>query len=379
MPIEFSRKKLKNYSFKAIFILFLFVFFVNKLTSQMCFHRQFMEECSKARSLFKNGEYGSALRLSNEAKEKRKEILQNERKLLLQAFKNVSYNFEKLGISELENKLLKKNENASLCILREYLEKYGADKFENSPTALLDFITSLEAFPEADFLIGEIYKIEGEYQLASVFYLEAYKNAEYLDIPSELYDILYALADTALLMEDYENYEKYLLLVVEMGESYKDKALVKAMRRSLKNGRTGCLEKFFSLYRSHDFRQIRAFCELASYYGSKGEGNRELCMVSLAAVASFTRIYEIIDERSVSKTHGGFESVLCSSKDYPDVIDWGSDNGLWKSFHLFALSCLKNKAETFTIGKEMIEILSKSSPVAHWKTAADLVMQTYSD
>lgn len=378
MPIESLRKKLKSYNFKIGVIAILCIFSLSKAVCERSFHRQFMEECSKARSLFEAGDYAAALKGANEAKELRKMILQRERQTLLQAFKNVSHNFEKFGLEELEGELKKKKEGASLCILKEYLEVYGSAKFGNSPAKLLSFISSLESFPEADFLIGDIYKIEGEYVMAREFYLAAYQNACNLDVPPEVYDILYALSDTALLMGKGEEYEKYLLTIIGMGESYKDKALMKSIKRALKNNRADAPDKFFNLYRSRDFRQIRAFCELSEYYGKLGEKERELYMSSFGALASFTRIYELLDERSVSRMESGFVNLLRASKNYPDIIDWGNDNYVWRCFHFFALSCLKNEEER-RIGQEMVKALSKDSPVDYWRKAASLVMQSDSD
>ncbi len=110
--------------------------------------------------------------------------------------------------------LEKRGEEETSKIINLYLKKKGKDYFEDSINNLLVYLENSKAYPEAHKLIGDIYKMEGEYQFAEEYYLMALNKAEVLDIPDEKYDILYMLADISRLQKDYNKMEVRLLNIL---------------------------------------------------------------------------------------------------------------------------------------------------------------------
>ena len=62
---------------------------------------------------------------------------------------------------------------------------------ENAVVALQPVIVDKKKGRKSKSKKAEIYRLEGEFELAKQFYIEAWKNSDKLDIPMEKYDILY--------------------------------------------------------------------------------------------------------------------------------------------------------------------------------------------
>ena len=72
-----------------------------------------------------------------------------------------------------------------------HIEKQGLDFFNGSYSDLIEFVSVYAHYPEADFLLGKIYKLEGEYSVALNYMKDAYEYSVNLDVSMEKYDLLY--------------------------------------------------------------------------------------------------------------------------------------------------------------------------------------------
>ncbi|MDY5818131.1 MAG: hypothetical protein SPK26_08905, partial [Treponema sp.] len=231
-------------------------------------------------------DYGKALKYSEDAILYRRQRIENQintvkNSLSAKRVQAAGDRFEPV-LAVLENR--KEYETAG--IINYYLKKKGKDYFEDSITNLLIYLENSTAFPEAHKLIGDIYKLEGEYQFAEEYYLMALDKADVLDIPDEKYEILYMLADISRLEDDFPKMEVRLLNILSEDINYKDSALKRAMTGTISNNKNDSMEKFFNLYRADSYNSINAYNQLAEYYYNAKKLDKALDFSCLAAITS---------------------------------------------------------------------------------------------
>ena len=102
------------------------------------------------------------------------------------------------------------------------------------------------AVGEAVHLMAKIYEFEGEYELSYSYYMDAWNNADILDIPESKYDILYDMANLCYNFNDYENCEKSLMLIIASDPYYGNDGFTTALTNSVQRGYSA--DKIFNLY-----------------------------------------------------------------------------------------------------------------------------------
>lgn len=318
-------------------------------------------------------DYGKALKYSEDAILYRRQRIENQintvkNSLSAKRVQAAGDRFEPV-LAVLENR----KEYETSGIINYYLKKKGKDYFEDSITNLLIYLENSTAFPEAHKLIGDIYKLEGEYQFAEEYYLMALDKADVLDIPDEKYEILYMLADISRLEDDFPKMEVRLLNILSEDINYKDSALKRAMTGTISNNKNDSMEKFFNLYRADSYNSINAYNQLAEYYYNAKKLDKALDFSCLAAITSFTRIIEIITSRNSTYKYEGLASFFQEASMYDDVIEWGSRNSAWKSFNILAKYAAEKGSNNFS--KALLRVIARYTPEVYWQRDAVLQLE----
>jgi tetratricopeptide (TPR) repeat protein len=323
----------------------------------------------KAHLAYSEGDYGLAVRLAEEAKQnKAKEYawfistISNE--LKIQQVQRAGD-----GISAVMEQLQQRNAYTAIEILSSFVDSYGEEFFQNKVSMVLEYITKMSVLPEADCVIGDAYLLQGEVELAKEYYRQAFDKAYGLDIPDSKYDILYKLADLAIMQADDALLEQSLLLVLADDPYYNGEArfsenqgpsspYLRAMIRSIANGYS--IDRIFLMYRANTYRSLQAFIMLASFYKRINDTERFLGTSALGALTAFTRMYEIVSERDLEFSYTTVDAFFNNSMRYFDVREWMTKNAVWNSFVLFADALSVHGQRS--LASEILQILVKYAP-----------------
>lgn len=314
---------------------------------------------------FENKNFGESLSLAEKAKNKRESKISWEVMTLENSFKPAEVKYAGNSIQESIPILKSRQDFEALEIIDWYTTKNVRLFESDSKKDLIEFIKKLHAYPEADFLIGRIYKLEGEYDISAKFFQTALDNADNLDVPDEKYDILYELAGLFLLKNEKEQYEKQLLLILAKDSVYQDKVFIDSMLKSIASNGKNCLEKFFQLYRNENANAIKAYFDLSDFYRSEGESYKALETSSIGVVTAFTKINSVMVSRNPEYAYRKFSDFFTELQNYPDIIEWGIENEIWKGFYNLAFDAHSNKCIAFTL--QLLNELKTYAPEEYWQ------------
>ncbi|RKX77723.1 MAG: hypothetical protein DRP87_08390 [Spirochaetes bacterium] len=188
--------------------------------------------------------------------------------------------------------------------------EYGKHAFNNGEFGLaLEYgrraIEKEEVYPEADMLIGAVFKEQGESELAIRQYQKAYENRNYLYIPEERFSILYTMAELYEQKKLYSQMENIWKMIVEEDGDFsapESENLKAAMIRILKEEG---LDKMVTLYRLENKFSLEAHSRLGIFYYTNGLNYRALqhlifnvltvFSVSIQELRRFNPSYEFAD------------------------------------------------------------------------------------
>ena len=352
---------------KRIIFSSLILFLGMSLFAQHGINSKSLISFRNAQNAFENKEYGKALNYAEEAILYRKEQVTQDYKTIQTSLS--SREVKKAGdtIQSIIAVLTERDEYDCIDLINYYNSKKD---FNDSISKVLEYIKGQEQFPEAQKLIGDIYKLEGEYDFAEDYYLKALENAASLDVPDERYEIIYMLADLSRLKHDYDLMEIRLLNIIGKEQNDRNMILARSIKSTVSKNTKDSIEKFFKMYRSNNYYALRAYIELADYYMSINMNEKALNYSSIAVITGFSKIYNIIEKRDIDFVYTDIVSFLDLVPSYPDIVKWGSESDVWKSFNLFCEVCGKCGYDNFS--SELLKILAFHSPQKFWQQDAVL-------
>jgi len=285
-------------------------------------------------------EFGNALVYVERALEVHTTTYQNNYEYLKNALK--PYQVRRVGddIDEVYKAFKERDDYDACRIMDDVFLLRPPVTFDFSMQRFMDFIKERIAFPEADYITGRIYSIQGEYKQAMAYYEKAYKKVNLLEIPDERFSIIYAIADTAGLLGMQDMQEKYLLLIITeeptFGSTILESKKLKAMLGSLTKEKT--TDKFFRLYRVNKEVALKAYNDLTQLYLAAGNTKRSLTTSALAASIAITRLSDMLAKADFSYTYSDFKDVLKRTGKNATIKQWAEDRRLWDVFLNFAVS-----------------------------------------
>jgi hypothetical protein len=222
-------------------------------------------------------------------------------------------------------------------IVSYFTALHDPDYYHDSASELIAYISSMGVFPEAECLIGDVYLLESEIELAKTYYMKAWEQSYALDIPDSKYDILYKLARLAGMAEDDELFEQSLLLVLADDPYYNSTtqfAYLNAVIQAINRGYSA--DRIFLMYRANTYRSLDAAALLAPFYKRKQDPEKYLQIAILSVLTAFSRMHEILGERDLEYAYTTLDDFFAKAKRYADIQEWITNHMVWECFISFA-------------------------------------------
>ncbi len=304
------------------------------------------------------GEFGDALNYVNYARQVHELEMKKKYDCLFNAIKPKRVKKEGDSIFAVYS-ILKERENYDACkVMDEIFLTHPPVFFDKSMEKLMSWLKKRILFPETDFLTGKIFFAEGEYKQAMLYYKKAWDNRALLEIPDERFTIIYAMADTAKLLRQYDEEEKYLLLVLTedpiYGTTNLESPTLQAMINTIDKEKS--VEKFFLLYRHKKQIALKAYLDLTKIYMNAGKYQRALTTSALSAIIIISNLDKEISKTDYEYSYKNLSQLLNQLHRKSIICNWAEENGFWKGLIDFA-DCLKICGKK----KQALDLYSKLS------------------
>ena len=322
----------------------------------------------EAHFAYDKGEFAKAMNLANKAKANRVSESEYEVYILDVALSPLAVRRAGENFDAVLEVLKERDQIEAISIIKHYLELYGAKFFDYSVHKMEDWVKAKRVYPEADFLIGKIYRLEGEYKTAVDFYEKARLSSDFLDIPDQLYDILYEMADLMRHQNENEKYKQALLLILDNDPNYKDTVLRRAMLKIIDANKASNVDRFFDLFRVSSAKTINALYNISVIFEEDGESENSLFTSALGTIESFSHILSSISGRDANYEFTTLALFLKKISEYEDICQWCEQNHFWDNLIAY---CKKVSARGDIIyANAMFEVISDSASDPYTRAAA---------
>ena len=348
--------------------LLSFCFLLSFCTSVFCvsYSEKSWRILEQAQVCFDSGNYGDAFKFAREAFVSRKNEAENEFNVLDKAISPAQVRRAGDEFSAVLKVLKEREQKEAVDIIEKYLKFYGSSYYKNSIHNMLDWLKERNVYPEADYLTGKIYQVEGEYAQALSFYERAYSEKDYLDVSDVQYEILYSIGFIAKINSDFEKFEKTLLLILNSDEFFKNELLKKSITKAISGDKKENVDRIFLLYRADSKYSLMALSELGDLYENRKESKKALECSALAAVESFTHILTAIEQRNSQFKYTSLEKFFEECKKYEEILFWAQKNDVWNVFYQLAKRAGANGNIIFA--QAMYSVMADSIPDSYYRS-----------
>jgi tetratricopeptide (TPR) repeat protein len=274
--------------------------------------------------LFREGDYGSALLSFEDARRQRQTIYARMEQdlIILLSIPEVRRLGDSLDL--LETYIKDRGQYNAGAALAELYYRVPRSSLNDSASEALTELGKFKDYPEAEYWIGETYRVEGELGLALTQFLKVHKQRNLLENPGFDTAVLYEIADIHKTRQEYNEMERSLIEILtgvnpdhpwdQDGKaldtlwSADSGAFAKTSMADIL-GKDG-INRFLTLYRYNNTAGEKAHRQLGFYYYVTGRHNRAAEHLMFAFLIQNTILLEEITRSEYDYTFSTLDTLM---------------------------------------------------------------------
>jgi len=315
---------------------------------------------------YRNGDYGGALLSFEDARRQRRAMYEQMERdfinlLSLMEVRGIGNNLELV-----ERFSRERYYTAASAALAELYYRVPKESLKNSASAALTAIGKLKDYPEAEYWIGEIYRVEGELTLALSQFRKAYEMSELLEDPGFGTELLYKIAGILMTRQEYNEMIRVLQSVINDFDTLWMNAIraesgtetngngrnptpvpyaqasasfaSQAMTRTLENDG---IDRFLELYRYNNSVVERAHRQLGFFYAITGRPSAQQHLM-FAFLIQNTVIIEEARRRQYGFTYTNLAALAEEINKSPILLSYIDTVEYYKTAYYLGSSLYRN-------------------------------------
>lgn len=379
---------------KLVFSI-LFIIFISPVFSQAS-RQPWWLSLEQGKQRFRSGDYGRALLLFEDARRDRRAMYEQMERDFIN-FLSV-HEVRRIGdsLDILESYSRDRYYTAASAALEELYYRVPKASLNNSANAALEAIGKLKDYPEAEYWIGEIYRVEGELPLALSQYRKTYAMRELLEDPGFSVELQYKIADILRVRQEYTEMERtYLAIINDLDTLWTNARIAEATTPNTDNIRSGIpavpyalasasfatqamtrtlenegIRRFMELYRYNNRIVEPAHRQLGMYYAVTGRPTAQHHLMFSFLIQN-TIIIEEITRRQFDFTFTTLQSLSEEIQKNPLLLSYIEEVEYYKTIYYLSSSLYRN-AKT-SVARGLWEFLASQPQAGEWHGRA--VMQ----
>ena len=334
---------------------------------------------------FRSGDYGSALMLFEDARRDRRSMYEQMERDIITLLSTAEARRIGDSLERIERFANDRNFTASIAALNELYYRVPKSSLNNSANAALAAMGKLKNFPEAEYWIGEVYRVEGELSLALSQYRRALSMSDNLEDPNFAAALLYKISGILGTRQEYNEMERTLFMIINSmdalwtnasrTESGISSAVVSyeqasaaftraAMTRTLENEG---INRFLELYRYNNVKVEQAHRLLGFYYADTGRPSAQHHLM-FAFLIQNTVIIEELRRRQFDFTFTDLSSLAQEINRNSLLLSFIDEVEYYKTAYYFGASLFRNgRTETAV---SVWEFLAAQMRAGEWQGRA---------
>lgn len=329
----------------------------------------------KGKQYYRFKEYGKALIAFEDAKRIKDELYLKMQRDFIEF---LSAN-EVRALGDSLNKILlylndKPNKRISE-IIEEINFNFSETLIQDSAKNLISLFDILRLYPEAEYWIGEVYREEGEINIALQQYNRALSQ-QLLINPNELTtQIRYKIADMFYILGNYPQYEKTLIEIVSEDSLWNGDDRSQSFIRSsmFKTLTEDGVNRFLTLYRYDSIKFERAHRLLGLYYYATGRYDKSVEHLTYAFLIQNTILIKEYQLKEYTYVFKDFTQLITSSARLEDLENYMYEVDFFKTNYYLA-------AAMYATGQRSIafylwNIIAKTNKAAEWQKRSKLQIE----
>ena len=375
----------QNIKIKPLIFLSLFLLFTAQVFAQNSLPWWLSLEYGKQR--FRVGDFGGALRLFEDARRDRRSMYEQMERDLIN-FLTIP-DVRRMGdyLDRVELYAADRRYTAATAAFDELFFRIPKSSFNNSAAAALAAFDRLKVYPEAEYWIGEVFRIEGELPLALTQYRRAYDMRGTLEDPGFSVTLQYKIADILRLRQEYNEFERIILSIInEFDTLWVNSASGDAARLNTqvtvpydqasasfaRAGMTRMLEenginRFLEMFRYNNSAVEPAHRTLGFYYAISGRTSAEQHLM-FAFLIQNTIIIEEIRRRQFDYTFTTLSSLMEEAGRNRLLVSYIDEVEYYRTAYYLAASLFRNGKTP--VARNIWEFLAGQPAAGEWQSRA---------
>ena len=334
---------------------------------------------------FRSGDFGAALMLFEDARRDRRAMYEQMERDLITLLSTVEARQIGDSLEWIERLARDRRFTAATAALQELYHRVPRASLNNSANAALAAIGRLKDYPEAEYWIGEVFRIEGELSLALNQYYRALAMRDNLEDPGFSTALRYKISSIHGTRQEYAEMERALLFIIndldtlwvnagasqtngrnglqQIPLSYEQASASfarAAMTRTLENDG---VNRFLELYRYNNLQVEQAHRLLGFYYASIGRPSAQHHLM-FAFLIQNTIIIEEVRRRQFDFTFSNLPALAQEINRNTLLLSFVDEVEYYRTAYFLAASLFRNGR--LPIARTLWEFLATQPQAGEW-------------
>ena len=290
----------------------------------------------EGKRFFRTGAYGDALRFFEKARENRKNFFTQMERELINVLSVHEVRRLRDDLGHLEIYIEREFRTRAAEALNELYYRVPKESFRNSSSAALAALGRLKSYPEAEYWIGEVYRMEGEFSIALAQYQKAYNERTLLENQRFSTEILYKIAELRRLRREYTEMERILGDILGTDNFWSRESFNRSnMLRSLENNG---INRFLVIFRHNEPSMEKAHRIMGLYYYESGRYDRAVEHLLFAFLIQNSVIIDALIQTQFDYSFTSLSSLLSDIARRRDLLAYIQETEYYKTMYYFANS-----------------------------------------
>ncbi|GMO21956.1 MAG: hypothetical protein Ta2B_00850 [Termitinemataceae bacterium] len=292
----------------------------------------------QGKRFFRLGDYGNALIAFHDARNDRRAMYTRMEQDWIGLLSIGEVRRFRDSLEFIESYIEERGQVDAAAALAEVRYRVGNEALHNSAREVLAAFGRLKVYPEAEYWIGEAYRVEGELGIALRQYAEALKYRDALQETDFAVEIQYKIAEVEQIQQNYNAAERQFLDILKTDTLWNqdDNSFIKnAMRRTIENDG---INQFISMYRYQNAVVEKAHRLLGSYYYLSGRHNKAAEHLMFASLIHNSTIVDEAIQRRFDFKFTTLDNLMAEIVRRNDLHEYMKEINYYKTLYYLGAS-----------------------------------------